>query len=90
MLWCFVHVTGYMNGAVDAGERAARQVLHAMERISEDMIYQEEPPSEDVPPVPCGLTGWKLWVPSVPMLLVLTSALGLASGVGVAIAYKKL
>lgn len=35
--------TGYMDGAVEAGERAAREVLHAMGKISEVEIWQDEP-----------------------------------------------
>ena len=38
--------TGYMDGAVEAGERAAREVLHQLGKISADKIWQEEPPSK--------------------------------------------
>ncbi|CAN8021777.1 unnamed protein product, partial [Ixodes persulcatus] len=34
---------GFMNGAVEAGERAAREVLYAMNIIGEDQIWVEEP-----------------------------------------------
>ena len=37
--------SGYMEGAVQAGERAARQILHALGRIREDEINQPEPES---------------------------------------------
>ncbi|XP_070574711.1 amine oxidase [flavin-containing] B-like [Ptychodera flava] len=43
---------GYMDGAVQAGERAAREILHAIGRIGEDEIWQDEPESKDVPAVP--------------------------------------
>ena len=45
-----------MDGAVQAGERAAREVLFAMGKIGEEEIHQLEPPSQEVPPVPCQLT----------------------------------
>lgn len=34
---------GHMNGAISAGERAAREVLHAMGKIAADQIWIEEP-----------------------------------------------
>ncbi|ELK07462.1 Amine oxidase [flavin-containing] B [Pteropus alecto] len=39
------HWSGYMEGAVEAGERAAREILHAMRKIPEDEIWQSEPES---------------------------------------------
>ena len=73
-----------MDGAVEAGERAAREVLHAMKKISKDEIYQEEPASEDVPPVPCCLTPLQLCLPSVPTFMTMLTVLGLASMFSVA------
>ena len=73
--------SGYMDGAVEAGERASREVLHAMKKISEEEIYQQEPPSEDIPPVPCGLTPLQLCLPSAPTFLI---ALSLAYMLGFA------
>ncbi len=35
-----------MDGAVEAGERAAREVLHARGKIPENQICQTEPVSE--------------------------------------------
>ncbi|XP_078613244.1 amine oxidase [flavin-containing] B-like isoform X1 [Branchiostoma floridae x Branchiostoma japonicum] len=60
---------GYMDGAVEAGERAAREILHAMGKISEDEIWQEEPPNSDVPPTPVAAVSWEKYLPSVPQLL---------------------
>ncbi|XP_070575269.1 amine oxidase [flavin-containing] B-like isoform X2 [Ptychodera flava] len=57
---------GYMDGAVQAGERAAREALHAMGRISEDEIWQEEPESEEVPALPCEYSTLERMLPSVP------------------------
>lgn len=42
--------SGYMNGAVQAGERAAREILADLGKISARQIYQPEPVSVDVPP----------------------------------------
>lgn len=48
---CATEWSGYMNGAIQAGERAARQVLVQLGRLSADQIDQVEPISEDYPPV---------------------------------------
>ena len=66
-----------MDGAVEAGERAAREVLHAMGKITEEEIIQEEPPSKDVPPVPCEFSLFKRWLPSVPVFLFTAKAVGI-------------
>ncbi|GFU15775.1 amine oxidase A [Trichonephila clavipes] len=39
--------SGYMDGAVEAGERSAREVLYRMRKITQDQIWIEEPPSEN-------------------------------------------
>ena len=72
-----------MDGAVEAGERAAREVLYAMKKIPKEEIYQEEPPFEDVPPVPCGLTSLQLCLPSVPAFLIVLTAVSTASLLGI-------
>lgn len=69
-----------MDGAVQAGERAAREVLCAMGKISEQDIHQIEPPSEEVPPVPCQLTTYQSWLPSVPVFLTSVTAVGTLVG----------
>ncbi|NXJ81978.1 AOFA oxidase, partial [Trogon melanurus] len=38
--------SGYMEGAVEAGERAAREILHSMGRISKNEIWMPEPVSK--------------------------------------------
>ena len=38
--------SGYMDGAVEAGERAAREILYAMRKIGKDEIWQTEPMSK--------------------------------------------
>lgn len=44
--------SGYMNGAVEAGERAAREVLFTLGLLPANQVYISEPPSKDVPNVP--------------------------------------
>ena len=66
-----------MDGAVEAGERAAREVLHAMGKIKKEDIYQEEPPSKDVPPVSCEFSLYKRWLPSVSVFLFTVQATGI-------------
>ncbi|XP_039707512.1 amine oxidase [flavin-containing] B isoform X2 [Pteropus medius] len=63
------HWSGYMEGAVEAGERAAREILHAMRKIPEDEIWQSEPESVDVPAQPIPTTFLERHLPSVPGLL---------------------
>ena len=79
-----LYFEGYMDGAVDAGERAAREILHVMKKISKDEIYQEEPASEDIPPVPCCLTPQQSCLPSVPTFMTMLTVLSLASMFGIA------
>lgn len=71
-----------MDGAVEAGERAAREVLNSMGIISKEEIYQEEPPSIEVPPVSCGLTRFQSNLPSVPTFLVALTVLCFGSAAG--------
>ncbi|XP_058042210.1 amine oxidase [flavin-containing] B-like [Ahaetulla prasina] len=62
--------SGYMEGAVQAGERAAREVLQSMGRYSGE-IWKSEPESPDVPALPIIATFWERNLPSVPGLLKL-------------------
>ncbi|XP_041067694.1 amine oxidase [flavin-containing] isoform X1 [Carcharodon carcharias] len=57
--------SGYMEGAVQAGERAAREILHEMGKISKSEIWQAEPASLDVPAFPFKTTFWQRNLPSV-------------------------
>ncbi|XP_066033146.1 amine oxidase [flavin-containing] A-like [Chamaea fasciata] len=65
--------SGYMEGAVQAGERAAREVLHSMGKISKGEIWMPEPESKDVPALPFTTTFWERNLPSAPGLLCLLS-----------------
>lgn len=42
--------SGYMNGAVQAGERAAREILVNLGKIQSHQIHRQEPVSTDFPP----------------------------------------
>ncbi|PKU45344.1 amine oxidase [Limosa lapponica baueri] len=83
--------SGYMEGAVQAGERAAREILHSMGRISENEIWMPEPESKDVPARPFTTTFWERNLPSVPGLLCLLSSTMCFTSVAAAglFAYKK-
>ncbi|KAF7250938.1 Amine oxidase [flavin-containing] [Varanus komodoensis] len=61
--------SGYMEGAVQAGERAAREILYSLGKISEGEIWKAEPESRDVPALPMTTTFWERNLPSVPALL---------------------
>ncbi|XP_053296478.1 amine oxidase [flavin-containing] [Pleuronectes platessa] len=83
--------SGYMEGAVQAGERAAREVLCVMGRIQQSEIWQPEPESVEVPALPFVTSFWERNLPSVGGLLKLTGVsalLTLATAAGL-VAYKK-
>ena len=72
---------GYMEGAAEAGERAAREVLHNMGKITESEIRQQEPPAPDFPEIP-NEPNWiqkSLPSPKTFMLGLSTSVIGLSS-----------
>nr|XP_033805542.1 amine oxidase [flavin-containing] A-like isoform X2 [Geotrypetes seraphini] len=83
--------SGYMEGAVQAGERAAREILCAMGKISEEDIWMPEPESVDVPTLPITRTFWERNLPSVQgilRLLELSVFCTSAAALGL-MAYKK-
>ncbi|XP_018421299.1 PREDICTED: amine oxidase [flavin-containing] B-like [Nanorana parkeri] len=61
--------SGYMEGAIEAGERAAREVMCNMGLIGEDTIWVPEPVSEDVPGLPITTTFLERNLPSSQGLL---------------------
>ncbi|KAJ8407302.1 hypothetical protein AAFF_G00278760 [Aldrovandia affinis] len=63
--------SGYMEGAVQAGERAAREILCTMGQIRPSEVWQSEPESVDVPARPFVTTFWERNLPSVPGFLKL-------------------
>ncbi|XP_056286787.1 amine oxidase [flavin-containing] [Pseudoliparis swirei] len=83
--------SGYMEGAVQAGERAAREVLCALNIINQSQIWQTEPESLEVPALPFDTSFWERKLPSVGGLLKLvgvSSFLSVAAAAGL-LAYKK-
>ncbi|KAL6080703.1 hypothetical protein STEG23_008847, partial [Scotinomys teguina] len=64
--------SGYMEGAVQAGERAAREVLNALGKVAKKDIWVEEPDSKDVPAFEITHTFLERNLPSVPGLLKIT------------------
>ncbi|KAJ7403331.1 Amine oxidase [flavin-containing] B [Pitangus sulphuratus] len=83
--------SGYMEGAVQAGERAAREILFAMRKIPDSEIWKPEPESIDVPALPITTTFWERNLPSVPGLLKLIGFSTFFTSVAAAglLAYKK-
>jgi len=60
-----------MEGAIEAGERAARQVIHVMGKISESQVWVDEPfcADDNFPVVPLPTTFVEKILPSVPQFL---------------------
>lgn len=82
--------SGYMDGAVSAGKRAAREVLHVTGNLNEDEIWIEEPPSEIVPPRPFEYPSSHRYAPSIGGLLKVSTHLIVISGLVLALmAYKQ-
>ncbi|KAK2490928.1 hypothetical protein MC885_017066 [Smutsia gigantea] len=67
------HWSGYMEGAVEAGERAAVEVLTSLGKVAKKDIRVQEPESEDVPAVEITHTFWERNLPSVAGLLKIIS-----------------
>ncbi|KAM5127896.1 amine oxidase [flavin-containing] A [Callospermophilus lateralis] len=65
------HWSGYMEGAVEAGERAAREVLNALGKVAKKDIWAQEPESKDVPSVEITTTFLERNLPSISGLLKL-------------------
>ncbi|XP_076436051.1 amine oxidase [flavin-containing]-like [Babylonia areolata] len=71
--------TGYMEGAIQAGERAAREILHLKGLISTEEIWQDEPEDEEIKAQPLDLTLWEKVAPSVPGFLRILCFVTMAS-----------
>ncbi|KAK7882336.1 hypothetical protein WMY93_028510 [Mugilogobius chulae] len=61
--------SGYMEGAVEAGERAAREIMCAMGKLHPGQIWKPEPECLDVPALPFITTFWERNMPSVGGLI---------------------
>lgn len=66
--------SGYMDGAVSSGERAAREILHKLGRLDESQIWRIEPPSTIIPPKEFSYSWWQLNSPSIDSLVKILSA----------------
>lgn len=64
-----VQWSGYMDGAISSGERAAREILHAMGKLAHDQISRKELESKDVPELPFNDSLVERYLPSVPSFL---------------------
>ncbi|XP_038050318.1 amine oxidase [flavin-containing] B-like isoform X4 [Patiria miniata] len=83
------HWAGYMEGGIQAGERACREVLHRMGKIAENEVWQDEPESKDVPALPFESTFFERNAPSVPGLLKFLARTAIAStAAGLLIAWR--
>ncbi|XP_063811696.1 amine oxidase [flavin-containing]-like isoform X2 [Pseudophryne corroboree] len=63
--------SGYLEGAIQAGERAVREILFDLGKIPESDIWMPEPQSLDIPALPIATTFWERSLPSVESLLKL-------------------
>ncbi|GFS96907.1 amine oxidase A [Nephila pilipes] len=64
---------GYMNGAIEAGERAAREVLHKIGKITHDQIWIDEPKFPDITSNIFVDTFGEKYLPSVTSFIKLTT-----------------
>lgn len=81
--------SGYMDGALSAGKRAAREVLHVKGLLGEQEIWTVEPDSTLVPPKPFEYPRSHRYAPSIDCLAKLAHLL-LVSGLLTFVAYKRL
>ncbi|KAG8450492.1 hypothetical protein GDO86_002957 [Hymenochirus boettgeri] len=76
--------SGYMEGAVQAGERAAREIMFQMGLITEHEIWKSEPESLDVPARPITTTFLERNLPSAQGLV---NFIGYSTFFGIAVAF---
>nr|XP_032834967.1 amine oxidase [flavin-containing]-like [Petromyzon marinus] len=84
--------SGYMDGAIQAGERAAREILHEMGKISRSEILTEPEPCLEVPALPMRRSLLERALPSVGGLLRLlgfTGALAAAATTAALVAGRR-
>ncbi|XP_071042259.1 amine oxidase [flavin-containing]-like [Parasteatoda tepidariorum] len=82
-----VEWSGYMEGAIEAGERSAREILYAMGKITQDKIFQREPESTDIIAKPFEVSFAERYTPSVPTFLKLMALFTAGIGVFAAMNY---
>jgi monoamine oxidase len=73
-----VQWSGYLDGGISAGERAAREILHSMGKIKQSEIWRLEPQDKDIFPLPFHTTLYERFLPSVPQFLSLLTASAVA------------
>lgn len=61
--------SGYMDGALSAGKRAAREILHATGNIGEEEVWRQDSPSTTVPPTPFVYPSSYKYAPSLGSLI---------------------
>uniref|UniRef100_A0A646QFZ6 Amine oxidase n=1 Tax=Hemiscolopendra marginata TaxID=943146 RepID=A0A646QFZ6_9MYRI len=74
--------TGYMDGAVSAGQRAAREVLAVMGRIPVDAIWEDELMEKENPCLPDNVPRFFKYLPSVSALVKTTCFIPIATLTG--------
>ncbi|KAL5005194.1 hypothetical protein ScPMuIL_018650 [Solemya velum] len=67
------HWSGYMDGAVEAGERAAREILCASGKLTKDEIWKEETADPEINAMPLEFSFWERHLPSVRAFWGITS-----------------
>ncbi|OWF56714.1 amine oxidase [flavin-containing]-like [Mizuhopecten yessoensis] len=77
--------SGYMDGAIQAGERSAREILHRLGKISENQIWITEPEHKTVQPRPFETTFWERNSPSVGGFLTFVGLVSAVSSMGVGV-----
>lgn len=82
--------SGYMDGAISAGKRAAREVLHARGLLDKEQIWQEEPQSQLVPARPFEYPSSHRYAPSIGQLIGALAHLALLAGALTFVAYRRL
>ncbi|XP_015912688.2 amine oxidase [flavin-containing] [Parasteatoda tepidariorum] len=84
-----IYWSGYMTGAVEAGERAAREILHSLGKITKDQIWIKEPESKDIVAKPFTYTLSEKYSPSVGQFLKWLVFSGILGSVTVAAVFVK-
>lgn len=79
--------SGYINGAIASGERAAKEALYQLGRIDQTIMDAKEPLNHFIPIQDFSNTLYETYLPSVPCFLRLIGVAAL--GLGLYAAHKK-
>lgn len=71
--------SGYINGAIEAGERAAREALASLGKLDQSQVWQEEPDLDDYPKHEFKETFYEKHAPSVGGLIKITAHVAVLS-----------